>query len=68
MPLTWRARNLHFHIYDLIAPTSRINDLLDEIDRDPTCIFRGYPETATKPKTSRSTRANYRRQSGSIST
>ena len=39
--LYWRNRNLHFHIYDLLPPSDRVDDLLNEIDRDPTCIFWG---------------------------
>jgi hypothetical protein len=39
--LYWRDRNLRFHVYDLLAPSNRIDDLLNEIDRDPTCIFWG---------------------------
>ena len=39
--LYWRDRNLRFHRYDLLAPSSRIDDLLTEIDRDPTSIFWG---------------------------
>jgi hypothetical protein len=39
--LYWRDRNLHFHLYDLLPPSNRIDDLLTEIDRDPTCIFWG---------------------------
>ena len=39
--LNWRDRNLRFHIYDLLAPSRRVEDLLTEIDRDPTCIFWG---------------------------
>jgi hypothetical protein len=35
----WRDRNLRFHIYKLRAPSSCIDDLLEEVDRDPTCIF-----------------------------
>ena len=34
-------RNLRFHIYDLPAPSNRVDDLLNEIDRDPTYIFWG---------------------------
>lgn len=37
--LYWRDRNLKFHEYDLTDPTPDIQDLLDEIDRDPTGIF-----------------------------
>jgi len=36
-----RDRNLRFHIYDLLSPSRRVEDLLAEIDRDPTCIFWG---------------------------
>jgi Protein of unknown function (DUF3024) len=37
--LYWRDRNLRFHLYDLLGPSSRVEDLLTEIDRDPTGIF-----------------------------
>lgn len=39
--LYWRDRNLRFHRYDLAEPSSRIDELLAEIDRDPTTIFWG---------------------------
>jgi hypothetical protein len=39
--LYWRDRNLRFHLYDRLAPSPRIDDLLREIDRDPTAIFWG---------------------------
>jgi hypothetical protein len=39
--LYWRDRNLRFHLYDPTAPTHRVEDLLAEIDCDPTCIFWG---------------------------
>ncbi len=39
--LYWRDRNFRFHIYDLLAPSNRVDDLLNEIDRDPTYIFWG---------------------------
>ena len=39
--LYWRDRNLRFHTYDRIEPSTRITDLLAEIDRDPTGIFWG---------------------------
>jgi hypothetical protein len=39
--LYWRDRHLRFHLYDLIEPSSSVDDLLAEIDRDPTCIFWG---------------------------
>ena len=37
--LYWRDRNLRFHLYGLLAPSCRVDDLLSETDRDPTCIF-----------------------------
>jgi Protein of unknown function (DUF3024) len=39
--LYWRDRHLRFHLYDRIAPSPRIDDLLREIDRDPAAIFWG---------------------------
>jgi hypothetical protein len=39
--LYWRDRNLRFHLYDQIEPSPGIDDLLNEIDRDPTAIFWG---------------------------
>jgi hypothetical protein len=39
--LYWRDRHLRFHVYDRITPSPRIDDLLQEIDRDPTAIFWG---------------------------
>ena len=39
--LYWRDRNLKFHVYDLVEPTRNVETLLDEVDRDPTCIFWG---------------------------
>lgn len=39
--LYWCDRNSRFHLYDLVPPSQRISDLLDDIDRDPTCIFKG---------------------------
>ena len=39
--LYWRDRNLRFHLYDQVAPSSSVAVLLDEIDKDPTCIFWG---------------------------
>jgi hypothetical protein len=39
--LYWRDRHLRFHLYDRIAPSARIDDLLREIDRDPAAIFWG---------------------------
>ncbi|MGB1225866.1 MAG: DUF3024 domain-containing protein [Mycobacterium sp.] len=39
--LYWRDRNLKFHRYDLLDPSPHIEDLLTEIDSDPTAIFWG---------------------------
>jgi len=39
--LFWRDRNQKWHKYDLVEPSSDVLVLLDEIDRDPTCIFWG---------------------------
>ena len=39
--LYWRDRNLEFHEYDLVAPTPHVDDLIAEIDNDPTAIFWG---------------------------
>jgi len=36
-----RGRNLTFHLYDLVEPTSNVEALLAEIDRDRTGIFWG---------------------------
>ncbi|MGH3645687.1 MAG: DUF3024 domain-containing protein [Micromonosporaceae bacterium] len=39
--LYWCDRNERWHRYDLIDPSPTIVPLLDELDRDPTCIFFG---------------------------
>ena len=39
--LYWVDRNSDFHEYELVAPSSDVNDLLAEIDADPTYIFWG---------------------------
>jgi hypothetical protein len=39
--LYWRDRNLRFHEYGLVPATPNIDELLAELDRDPTCIFWG---------------------------
>ena len=39
--LYWRDRNLKFHEYDLAKPTPHIDDLIEEVKRDPTGIFWG---------------------------
>jgi hypothetical protein len=38
--LYWADRNSRWHLYDLIDPGT-IDELLNEIDDDPTCIFWG---------------------------
>ena len=39
--LYWRDRNLRFHRYDRIAPSAKVSELIDEIERGPTSIFWG---------------------------
>ena len=39
--LFWRDRHLRFHAYDRLAPSAHVDDLLREIDADPTAIFWG---------------------------
>ena len=39
--LYWSDRNGRWHRYDPIESTPDIRVLLDEVDRDPTCIFWG---------------------------
>lgn len=39
--LYWRDRNLRFHAYHLVPPTLQFEDLLREVDLDPTAIFWG---------------------------
>jgi Protein of unknown function (DUF3024) len=39
--LYWRDRNLRFYAYDLVSPMASIEELLAEVDRDPTAIFWG---------------------------
>jgi Protein of unknown function (DUF3024) len=39
--LYWRDRNLRFHLYDPLTPSRSVDDLLAEIDRDPTGIIWG---------------------------
>ena len=39
--LCWRDRNLRFHVYDQLPPSTHVEDLLVEVDRDPTAIFWG---------------------------
>jgi Protein of unknown function (DUF3024) len=39
--LYWRDRNLRFHEYDRVPATESVEDLLAEVDSDPTAIFWG---------------------------
>lgn len=39
--LYWRDRNIKFHAYDLAEPTPHIEELIAQVERDPTCIFWG---------------------------
>jgi len=39
--LYYRDRNLRFHVYDRVKPSSSVAALIDEISRDPTSIFWG---------------------------
>lgn len=39
--LYYSDRNQRFHRYDRIGPSAKIDVLLREIERDPTCIFWG---------------------------
>jgi hypothetical protein len=39
--LYWRDRDLRFHEYDRAPATVSVEDLLAEVDLDPTAIFWG---------------------------
>lgn len=39
--LYWRDRNARFRRYDTIGTTAAVEDLLTELERDPTGAFRG---------------------------
>jgi hypothetical protein len=39
--LYWRDRHARFHAYDLLPSSPHVDDLLREIDSDPTAIFWG---------------------------
>ncbi|MEV6267551.1 DUF3024 domain-containing protein [Kribbella sp. NPDC051936] len=39
--LYWSDRHQRFHVYADLAPSRTIDDLLAEIDRDPSSIFWG---------------------------
>jgi hypothetical protein len=39
--LYWMDRNSRWHLYDLVKPSADFEDMLKELDRDPTRIFWG---------------------------
>jgi hypothetical protein len=39
--LYWRDRNLKFHANDRVPASASVEELLAEVDRDPTAIFWG---------------------------
>jgi DUF3024 family protein len=39
--LYWRDRNLKFHEYDRVPASASVEELLAEVNRDPTAIFWG---------------------------
>ena len=39
--LYWRDRNLKFHEYDHVPASASVEELLAEVDHDPTAIFWG---------------------------
>jgi len=39
--LYWRDRNLEFHEYNRVPASASVDELLAEVDRDPTAIFWG---------------------------
>jgi len=39
--LYWSDRNSKFHEYDLADPTPHLDELLEHVKLDPTCIFWG---------------------------
>ena len=39
--LYWRDRSLKFHAYDRVPASASVEELLAEVDRDPTAIFWG---------------------------
>ncbi len=43
--LYWRDRNPRWHQYDRTAAVSDVDQLLAEIDADPTAIFWGWRST-----------------------
>jgi len=42
--LYWRDCNQRFHLYDLLTPSSRVDDLLTETDRDPPASSGDNPD------------------------
>ncbi len=45
--LYWRDRSLKFHGYDRVPASVSVEDLLAEVDRDPTAIFWGSRATVS---------------------
>ena len=39
--LFWADRNEKWHLYDFIEPSTELENVLEEIDKDPTAIFWG---------------------------
>ena len=39
--LYWRDRNQKWHLYADLLPTKKFDELLEELENDPTGIFRG---------------------------
>jgi len=39
--LYWRDRNLKFHEYDRVPASASVEELLAEVERDPTAVFWG---------------------------
>ena len=39
--LYWRDRHQRFHKYERLPPTPHVDELLAEVDKDPTNIFWG---------------------------
>ena len=46
--LYWRDRHLPFHLYDRLTPSPSVDDLLGEIDRDPTLHLLGLTGTSRR--------------------
>jgi hypothetical protein len=51
--LYWRDRKLKFHEYDRLPASASVDELLAEVDRDPTAIFWGCAKIRRSPPRSR---------------